>query len=159
MIPFGRTTTTPTRATPAPMMNLRREMDRVFDDFFRGVPGFETDTETGMFAPSVDLAETENGLELTADLPGVKKDDIDLRVDDSTLTLRAEVNHEDESKDEGRNYYQIERARGSFMRRFPLPFEPDQDNITANFEDGVLKVSIPRASEDQSAQKRIEIKS
>lgn len=162
LIPFSRSTDLTRTTNEDPFLALRREMDRMFDDFTRdftrdfGLP--MTQAGNGFLSPRVDVAETDKGLEVTAELPGVNKEDIHLDVSNDVLTLRAERKDEREERD-GRRYHVVERAYGTFMRRFALPFEADVDKIEASFDNGVLKVSVPRSPNAEKAVKRIDIKS
>ena len=159
LLPFGRSTGL-SRATmnTDPFTSLRREMDRMFDDFTRGwvVPAaFGT---SGMLSPKVNVAETDKGLEVTADLPGIDQKDIEINLADGILTLKAEHKAEKEEKDEKKHYHLVERSFGTFMRSFELPFEADTDKIEANFEKGVLKISVPRSAAAEKQVKKIAIK-
>src|SRR5690606_20302467 len=127
----------PSRSSPAarsggesdPFLSLRREMDRLFDDFTQFWDRPFLGATNGALAPRVDMVETENGLEITAELPGVDPKDIELDLADDVLTLKAEHKSEREEKDDKRRYYLVERSHGTLMRRFELPFEPDQDQL------------------------------
>ena len=94
---------------------------------------------------------------MTADLPGIDPKAIELELDDDVLTLRAERKSEHEEKDDKRRYHLTERSTGTYMRAFTLPFTPDRDKITADFDKGVLKVKVPRSPDQPKATKRIEI--
>ena len=95
---------------------------------------------TRPWAPPVDIFETENELVLKADLPEVKLEDIDIRVENGTLTLKGK--REFKKTDEGKGYHRIERSYGSFVRAFSLPDSTDPEKITAEFKEGVLKVTV-----------------
>lgn len=149
-----------------PFTGFRQEMDRLFEDFTRGwgLPGFaaSSGSASGLMSPNVNVAESDAGLEITADLPGVEQDDIDLDLADGVLTLKAEHKTEKEEKDEKdekKHYHLIERSYGTYMRRFALPFEADEDKIEAKFEKGVLTVTIPRSKEAEKAVKKISVAS
>jgi HSP20 family protein len=92
------------------------------------------------WAPPVDIFETENELVLKADLPEVKKEDIDVRVENGTLSLKGQ--RQFEQKEEGKGYHRIERGYGSFVRAFTLPDSTDPEKIAADYKDGVLTVTI-----------------
>jgi HSP20 family protein len=122
-----------------------------FEDFpFTNVKLFE-DTLNRFFdqpasarpwSPSVDIAENESELTLTADLPGVKMDDLDLKIEDSVLTLSGSRKFEAEEKKGG--YHRIERAYGTFRRAFTLPETVEAEHVAARFDNGVLKVTLPK---------------
>jgi len=118
-----------------PLANLR-----VFEDAFSRLL---TEPSTNRpWAPSVDIYETENNLVLKADLPDVDIKDIDVRVENQTLSLSGERKFEHEDK--GKGYHRIERNYGRFTRSFAVPNTFDTENISAEFKNGVLTVSLPK---------------
>ncbi|MBX6747066.1 MAG: Hsp20/alpha crystallin family protein [Acetobacteraceae bacterium] len=137
-----------------PFVQLQRELGRVVEDVFRGAPGFRT-AFGGGFAPSLDVKETNQGLEVTAELPGVSEDDIELSLENDILTIRGEKR--DERKTEQRGLYMQERSYGSFQRSLRLPFAPDPGSASANFDKGVLRVTLPRPQQAQARDNRIPI--
>ncbi len=136
--------TTPSGLTAEPFF---RNFDRLFsDDLFRPF-GFMTRPnddlgQTG-WLPAVDVRESDEAFVFTAELPGIGKDEVDITVEDSILTIKGErrFNEEDEEK----NYRRIERAYGSFSRSFRLPSAVDAERIAAVFENGLLTVTVPKA--------------
>lgn len=98
--------------------------------------------DTDKWTPSVDVSETEAGFEVRAELPGVAKDDLHVSVKDNLLTLSGEKRQE--KVDDAHNYRRVERRYGSFQRKFALPREVETDEIKAEFNDGVLTLSIPK---------------
>jgi HSP20 family protein len=126
------------------MTTLRERMNRLFEDMAAS-RGEEKDLTTSSWAPAVDIYETENEVVLTAEIPGIEENDIEIKVEDNTLTLRGERKFEKETKEE--NYHRIERAYGSFFRSFTLPAFVDQDRIEAEHENGVLKIRMPKRAE------------
>ncbi|MCF1502971.1 Hsp20/alpha crystallin family protein [Afifella sp. H1R] len=157
MIPFGRQTALTRGPETDPFLAMRREMDRLFDDFTRDWSAPANPAAGGFLSPKVDVAETETGLELTAELPGIDEKDIELDLTDGVLTLKAENKVEREEKDEKKQYHLVERSYGTFMRRFALPFEPKADEVTASFDKGVLKVTVPRAKELEAKGRKITV--
>ncbi|NOY78434.1 MAG: Hsp20/alpha crystallin family protein [Calditrichaeota bacterium] len=134
------------------LLGIRDEMNRLFDDFFGSLPekfGAETGAE-GVWMPAVDISETEHDLVVTAELPGVKKDDIKLSVQDNMLTIKGEKKQQKETKDE--NYHRIERTYGAFQRTFTLPAIVDASKIKATFKDGVLKIRLPKREEAKTKE-------
>ena len=123
------------------IITLREKMNRLFED---AVPtrGEEKDMVGSNWCPSCDIYENENELVLTAELPGVKDDDVEIKIEDNTLTLRGERKLETETKEE--NYHRIERTYGSFHRSFSLPYYIDQEKIKAEHENGVLRIVMPK---------------
>lgn len=113
---------------------------RLFEDTLNRF--FDQPSSARPWSPSVDIAENENELTLTADLPGVKMDDLDIKIEEGVLTLSGSRKFENEEK-KG-NYHRIERAYGSFHRAFSLPDTIDADKVQARFDNGVLKVTLPK---------------
>ena len=155
LIPFGFGSM-PARGTD-PFGDLRREMDRVFDEFSKewGLP--ET-TEMGFLTPKVNMSETDRGLEMTAELPGIDQKDIELDITDGVLTLTAKREAEKEETDETKKYHLVERSSGTYLRRFPLPFAVADDKVEATFDKGVLKVVVPRTPDEVKPVRKIEVK-
>ena len=126
------------------MMTLREKMNRLFDDSL-SQKGEERDMFTSNWSPAVDIYETGNELVLTAEVPGIDEKDIEIKVEDNTLTLKGERKFEKETKEE--NFHRIERSYGSFFRAFSLPNSIDADRIQAEHENGVLRVVMPKRQE------------
>lgn len=126
------------------IMTFREKMNRLFEDVFLS-RGEEREFATGAWSPAVDIYETENELVLTAEVPGIKEEDIEIKIEDNTLSLKGERKFEKETRED--NYHRIERSYGSFYRSFTLPNYIDQENIRAEHEDGVLKIIMPKRSE------------
>jgi HSP20 family protein len=142
-----------------PFTSLRRGMDRLFDQVVGGwgnLPG--PFTGPGVLSPRVDVAETKDGLEVTAELPGIEPKDVSVELEDGVLTLRAERRAERKEEDKDRRWHLAERQSGTYLRRFALPFDAEADKVEARFDKGVLHVTIPRPSEPKPAARRIEIK-
>jgi HSP20 family protein len=126
------------------MVTLREKMNRLFEDVFTG-RGEDKELAASTWAPAVDIYETENELIMTAEVPGIEEKDIEIKIEDNTLSLRGERKFEKETKEE--NYHRIERSYGSFYRAFTLPNSIDPDRIQAEYENGVLKISMPKRQE------------
>lgn len=136
-----------------PFLDLHREVNRLFDDSFRSMR--ETGGGSGagfMLSPKVDIDQTDDGWEISAELPGVDQEDIDLRLEGDMLTISGEKR--DERKDQKNRL--VERSYGSFTRTFQLPFTPDPDKITADCDRGVLRIKLPKGA-IQDKSKRISI--
>jgi HSP20 family protein len=116
-----------------------REIDRVFDAFFG-----QTD-QARRWVPPMDLVEAENHFVLEADLPGLREGDVNIEVQDGTLTISGERKAEHEQREKG--WYRVERAFGSFNRSLTLPDGVDPEGIAASFSDGVLEIRIPKPEE------------
>jgi HSP20 family protein len=137
------------------LVGLEDEMKLLFGDFF-GPDKAGEETRFVRWAPRVDIAEQDGNYELTADLPGLKKDDIKIEIHDNTLTLRGEKKVEEEKKE--RNYRLAERYYGEFMRTFALPENVNKDAIEAEFKDGVLKLTIPKTEQPKPTQIEVKVK-
>ncbi len=146
------------RGVSDPFTLMQREMENLLENFTRALTpaAAEGAAETGFFTPVVEAREDEKGLYIEVDLPGVNPDDVSVELDEGILTIKAERKMEkdiEEAGKEGVKYHIMERAYGTFMRRFTLPFEADEDKIEANFENGVLKIFIPRKEEEKKTKK------
>jgi HSP20 family protein len=149
-----------------PFNALRRQVDRLFDDFtggFWGLPFGRSMPELarGMFAggevtPQIDVKETADSFQVTAELPGLAEKDVAVTIADNVLTLKGEKKAEREEK--GENYHLSERSFGSFTRSVQLPTTVDQDKITAQFDKGVLTIALPKVEAAKTREKKIEIK-
>ena len=118
-----------------------REFRRGFDLLNSMLDEFNGDNENG-FVPAINTREGEYAYHIEVDLPGIKKEDIDIKVEDNTLVISGERKMKEELKEE--NYYKIESSFGSFSRSFSLPEEADVENIHAESKDGVLEVVVPK---------------
>jgi len=135
-----------TGGTGAPIFGLRREIDRLFEDTF-GRDG-------GSFTPAVDIKENDNEIRLELELPGLKPDQVEIMAENGVLTVRGEKRSERKEGEDNR-YQVVERSYGTFVRTFQLPQGVDEDQIKAEFNNGVLALSIPKAALPQP--KRIQI--
>jgi HSP20 family protein len=151
-----------------PFDSLRRDIDRLFDDFWLGpwrsplarrlsdAEPFWRSEITWSKPPAVDVAETENGYEVTAELPGIEERNIDVKVADGILTIKGERQEQKEEKK--KDYFVSERHYGSFQRSFTVPNGVDTDKIEAHFKNGILTVNMPKSVQAQKSEKKIEIK-
>ncbi|MDA8428558.1 MAG: Hsp20/alpha crystallin family protein [Geobacteraceae bacterium] len=115
------------------------------------------DMKDGIWQPPVDIYETVDSIVIKAELPDVDQKDIEVRIEENTLTLRGERRHEDEVKKE--NYHRIERYFGTFQRSFSLPATVDQEKVVAACDKGVLTITLPKKEETKPKQINIEVKS
>lgn len=146
-----------------PVTQLHQEIDRMFDNFYRGFgwPTFDFEgpfsrmTE-GVLKPTLDVSAEEKVYAVTVEVPGVDEKDITLELVNDTLNIRGEKKQEKEEKD--KDYYRVERSYGSFHRMLSLPEDADQESINATFKNGVMKISIPRKALPKTETKKIEIK-
>ena len=151
-----------------PFESLRREVDRLFEDFqvgswrspfgrtaFDVQPFWRGEISWGK-APAVDIVDKEKAYEITAELPGMDEGNIDVKFSDGTLTITGEK--KDEKEERKKDYYLSERRYGSFQRSFGVPDGVDADRIEASFKNGVLSVTLPKTAEAQKNEKKIAIK-
>jgi HSP20 family protein len=150
----------PGSTEPTPFDAFQQEMNRLFDDFFKGfgLRSAEEGVEAfGVFAPQVNMSEDEKSVRVSAELPGIDEKDIDINLSRDSLTIKGEKKEEREQKSE-QSYY-TERSFGSFMRVIPLPAEVNSDKAEASFSKGVLTVTMPKVRGEKKEQKKIQIKS
>ncbi|MCI0455331.1 MAG: Hsp20/alpha crystallin family protein [Candidatus Dadabacteria bacterium] len=135
---------------------LQERINRMFGDTMRTF--YPTDGEElvkGTWAPAVDIHETDDSFVVSADLPGLNKEDIQIDLKDNTLTLMGEKKFQDKvSKD---NYLRVERSYGSFFRSFTLPQNVDPEKIKAKYKEGVLEVTIPKKEEAKPKQIKVDV--
>jgi HSP20 family protein len=133
---------------------LQDRINRVFRDSYTG--GSQDDSlTTSSFAPAVDVYEDEHKVSLKIEVPGIDEKDIDVRVENNTLTVHGERKIEKEEKEE--NYRRVERQYGSFIRTFTLPTTVDTENVSANYDKGVLKITLPKKAEAKPKQIKVNV--
>jgi HSP20 family protein len=142
------------RWSPRGVTGLRHEFDRLFDTFFHNLG--EEETALTAFSPAVDIEEHEKEFVISAELPGMKKDDIKINVKDNVLSISGEKNQEQKTED--KNYHRTERVFGAFQRTFRLPEYADQENVAAEYREGILQVTIPKLKESLAKQVEIKVK-
>lgn len=149
LTPFGRD----------PFGSFRREMDRLFDDFFTLTPAegrsFATPTANGL-RPNIELRENDQAYTVTAELAGLDPKDVELNLRENALVISGEKRQEHKEGDGGRAY--TERSYGRFERLIPFDSEVDADKVEAKFKHGVLTVTLPKNAKAQDKTRRIEIK-
>ena len=136
------------------LVSIQDEMNRLFDDFF-GRPLARTEWTEGVWSPTVDVSEDKDNMIIKAEMPGMKKEDVKISIQDNVLTLKGEKKQEKEEKD--KNYHRVERSYGSFCRSFQLPTSVKTDKIKANYRDGVLNITLPKTEEVKPKQIPISI--
>ena len=132
-----------TRRDTNPFSFLQHEIERLFDGATRNTQGFNMPA-----LPSMDISETDKVLEITAELPGLEKKDIELNVADNLLTIRGEKKNEREEKN--KDYHLVERSYGSFVRSVELPSGVKIEDIAAEIADGVLKITVQKPAPKQA---------
>ena len=150
-----------------PLMSLRAEIDRMFDRFMNhdSLPGlFDWDNFAKLPTRSLsagltlrsDFSESDDGYELTVEMPGLTDKDVDVSVSDDTVTVKGEKKQQSEKKED--DYHMMERSYGSFRRSFTLPHGVNADSISAKVKDGILTVTLPKTAEAKKKARKIEIK-
>jgi len=141
------------------IQDMRQDMDRMFQEFFAG-PRRQSGViprmlEAGITAPSVELIDKKKEIVLKAELPGIKKEDVELTVHDEAVTLKGEFKADKEVKKE--DYYFSERRYGSFERTVTLPVEVDADGAKATFKHGVLEVTLPKKKVTKPKEVKVQV--
>jgi HSP20 family protein len=141
-----------------PFTSLQREMHRLFDNFFEGSATMPSERPWGEPSiPKVDVAETTDALQVTAELPGMQEKDVNVTLTGRNLVISGEKKEEKEDKD--KNYHRVERTYGAFHRSIPLPTDVDGQKVDASFRNGVLNVILPKAHPSDTAGKKIAVRS
>jgi HSP20 family protein len=155
LIPWREQTprTQPRGEVAHPFESFRREMDRMFDDFFGS--GLRPSSWQGL-SPALDMGDTGKELVVTAELPGVTEADVDVSLLGDVLTIKGEKKAEHEEKNGDRHY--TERRYGAFTRSVRLPFEVGEDAIEATFDKGILKIRIPKSADAQRSARKIQVR-
>jgi HSP20 family protein len=168
-IPVTTDKAAPSESRPRrPLESLRQEIDRLFDDFGIGTwrsPFRSSFFDMGPFRrakaafsgmPAVDVAETEKGYKVVAELPGMDEKNIEVKITNGMLTIKGEK--QEDKEEEKQDYYVRERSFGSFERTLPVPDGVDLDKVDASFKNGVLTVALPKTAEAQKAEKKIAVR-
>jgi len=127
-----------------PAASLRRDFDSLISDFFPNPVGLLRFSDAA-WSPNVDVNETEKAFEIHVELPGVKKNEIEISFNDGILTLKGEKKYEEKKEDKKNNYFYRESGYGRFERSFRMTVPVDEDKITAKYKKGILTISIPKA--------------
>ncbi len=137
-----------------PLHELRKEMDRIWQEFFG--KNLLTERFEGIeWIPAVDVSETDSEVIVKVDVPGVNPEDMEISLVDNVLVIKGEKKKEEEEKKE--NFYRIERYYGSFMRSIQLPCEVEEDKISAVYKNGVLKIVLPKKPEEKKKVIKINV--
>ena len=134
------------------LTTLRREVDRLFEDFFDGGPRRFWGRST---EPAVEVCDTTDAVVVKAQVPGISKDQIQVNITDDTLTLKGEM--KEEEKKEEKNFHRQEFRYGAFERTIALPMAVQADKATAQLKDGVLEITLPKSANAQAKVKQIPI--
>jgi HSP20 family protein len=156
LLPFS--SFSPAERGPELFLRLHREMDRLFEDVFRGFwPARGLASWEGDATPEIDVSETDDAIKICAELPGVDEKDVEVAIDGDVLTVRGEKKLERDEKKE--SFYLTERSHGRFARSIRLPYEIDPDKAEASLKNGVLTVTLQKPAESRQKTRRIEVKS
>jgi HSP20 family protein len=136
-----------------PTTRYAQPFDQLFDSFF-GNTGRAANGNSLMRAPETDVVETEKEIRVVTEMPGLKRENIEIDVENNVLTIRGEKREERTEGEQGR-WHLAERRYGTFSRSFVLPRDVDAENIQASFQDGVLTVTVPKS--EKARRRRIEI--
>ena len=145
--------------TPDELQMLRERMNRLFEESGRGAAtsgGHSEESMPRMWAPAVDVVESEREIVLHVELPGMKKEDIDIQLTGDTLTLRGE--RQPGTAQRGENYHRIERQYGAFQRTFQIEMPIDTEKVAASYEDGVLTIHLPKQEAIKPRQISIDVR-
>ena len=134
------------------LSGLQEQVNRLFDTSF---PGRSDNSALTTWAPAVDIYETENELVVKADLPDINEKDLDVRIENNTLTIRGERKFEKKVNED--NYLRVERTYGSFSRSFSLPNTVNNEAIKAEYKNGVLTVELPKRAESKPKQVKVNV--
>jgi HSP20 family protein len=135
------------------LSTLQDRLNRLFRESQR--EGQDESLTTSSFAPAVDVYEDEHNFSLKIEVPGIDEKDIDVRLENNTLTVHGERKIEKDEKEE--NYRRVERHYGSFTRTFTLPTTVDAENVAATYDKGVLKIALPKKAEAKPKQIKVNI--
>jgi len=130
----------------------QNQLSRMFEDFYRGSDELTT---AGAFVPAVDIYEDEHSITLKFEVPGMEEKDLDVRLENNTLTVKGERKFEKEEKEE--NFHRIERRYGAFTRSFTLPNTVESEGVEAHYENGILKVKLAKRAESKPKQIKVNV--
>jgi len=141
---------------PSDFFGVQREINRLFDNFFRG--GMQDDGSYGLsyWTPAVDIAEHDDAYVVKVELPGVNRDDVKITMESNVLTIRGEKKEEKDVKKD--DFHRMERMYGSFQRSFTLPSTVSNEKIDAVYKDGILSITLPKAEEAKPKQIEVKVK-
>ena len=138
------------------VLALQNRMNSIFQEFSRGNGSGENELVTAAgFVPPVDIYEDENKLVLNIEVPGMRQEDLDVRMENNTLTVKGERSLQHEEKEE--NFHRVERRYGSFFRAFTLPNTIDPNNIKAEYDAGVLRLELQKRPETKPKQIKVNV--
>ncbi len=141
---------------PSDVLNMQREINKMFDTFFRGSEQEESALLPSIWSPATDIAEHDNEYVVKVELPGVSKDEVKITMEENVLTIRGEKKQEKESKNS--SFHRVERSYGAFQRCFTLPTNVRAEKIDASFNNGMLSIVLPKSEESKPKQIEVKVK-
>ncbi|HXZ78595.1 MAG TPA: Hsp20/alpha crystallin family protein [Terriglobales bacterium] len=133
------------------LSSLQERVNRLFQE----TGGRQESLTTGSFVPAVDIYEDDHNIKLKMEVPGIDQKDLDIQVENNTLTVKGQRKFEKEEKEE--NFHRIERHYGSFYRSFALPNAVDTDKVSADYQNGVLNIVLPKRAEATPKQVKVNV--
>ena len=140
---------------PTEFRSLQHQMNRLFEPFL-GRALNDEDLVSGTWVPPVDVVEESDSIVVTAEVPGIKQENIDVQYENGVLTIRGTREFQDENKE--KTYHRVERVYGQFVRSFTLPRSINPEKISAHYDNGVLEIRVPKLEEAKPKQIRIGVK-
>ncbi len=137
------------------LSGFQDEMNQLFEDFFGRLPSRRMFAE-GFWAPLMDIEETKDEILVKAELPGMRKEDVKIQINNDVLSITGERKREEETRD--KTFHRIERAYGKFQRMIRLPAEVDPAKVKATYENGVLTIKLPKSEQAKPKEIAIEVK-
>ena len=137
------------------VMTLQNRLNTIFQDFNRGQGDTGDFVATAAFVPPVDVYEDQHKIVLKLEVPGMKQEDLDIQLENNTLTVRGERKFEKEEKEE--NFHRIERRYGSFFRSFTVPNTVNTENVKASYDAGVLRIELEKRAEAKPKQIKVQV--
>ena len=134
---------------------LQDRMNRLFQDSWNGGAHSEDNLMSSAFVPAVDIYEDEHDIRVKMEVPGIDQNDIDIRVENNTLSVKGERKFDKDEKEE--NFHRIERRYGSFVRSFTLPNTVEAESVQANYHNGVLYINLPKKAEAKPKQIKVNV--
>lgn len=153
LLPGHRRRLPSARRGDSPVRSFQEQMNELISDFWDD--GMGRDWSDGRFVPSIDVSETEDDIHITAEMPGIKPEDLNVELDGDILTLSGDKREETEDADDASGYHYREIRSGHFTRRIALPQEVDDEQVEATSHDGILRIKLRKNGERK--KRRIEI--
>ena len=158
LTPWRKNRATSASDLASPFSAFQQDLDSIFGDSFPSVfSQFADENGKSILPARVDMSESDDEIEIIADMPGMDEKDIDITFQDNVLTLKGE--RKSESEDKNRQFTRVERSHGTFVRRIAIPTEIQEEDIKADFSKGVLKIILPKSHDVRKSTRKIEVRS